>query len=157
MKIRNSVVKGSRLPCHVSLSFSDSFDDNAFENILRKGENICNQHFLLFPCFLPFLENKMSHLYLLSANALNLNWSTIFHLVRCPFMKAEPHSSVGSIVYLRTEGCQFDPQLSQYSFGGLIIVIVTGFIVLPLLSVVSTIVLWESSQWLGKNIVQSSG
>ena len=36
-------------------------------------------------------------------------------------------------------------------------VIGTGFIPLSLLSVVSTMVMWESSQWLGKNIVQSTG
>ena len=31
------------------------------------------------------------------------------------------------------------------------------FIPLSPLSVVSTMVMWESSQWLGKNIVQSTG
>ena len=40
---------------------------------------------------------------------------------------------------------------------GLMIVIVTGFIPLSLLSVVWTMVMRESSQWLGKNIVQSTG
>ena len=28
--------------------------NKAFENIVRKGENACNQHFLLFPRFQPF-------------------------------------------------------------------------------------------------------
>ena len=37
------------------------------------------------------------------------------------------------------------------------IVIVTGFIPLSPLSVVSTMLMWESSQWLGKNIVRSIG
>ena len=47
------------------------------------------------------------------------------------------------------------PRLGQYSFPGLMIVIVTGFIPLSPLSVVSTMVMvmWESSQWFGKNIV----
>ena len=63
---------------------------------------------------------------------------------------------VGSVADLRTGGGWFDPQLSQYSFRGLMIVIATGFIPLSLLSIVSTMVVWESSQWLRKNIVLST-
>ena len=66
-------------------------------------------------------------------------------------------SPIAQSVALRTGGCWFDPRLSQYSFQGLMIVIATGFISLSLLSIVSTMVIWESSQWLGKNIVQSTG
>ena len=33
---------------------------------------------------------------------------------------AEPHSSVGRVADLRTEGRWFDPRLGQYSFRGLI-------------------------------------
>ena len=51
----------------------------------------------------------------------------------------------------------FDPGLGQYSFPGLMIVIGTWFIPLSPLSIVSTMVMWESSQWLGKNIVWSTG
>ena len=71
----------------------------------------------------------------------------------------EPHSSVGSVADLRTGGRFFDPRLGQYSFRGLVIVIATGFVPLSLspLSVVSTMVMWESSQWLEKNIVRSTG
>ena len=30
-----------------------------FENIVKKAENACNQHFLLFPlCFLPYQKQK---------------------------------------------------------------------------------------------------
>ena len=40
---------------------------NPFENIVGKGENAGNQHFLLFPqCFLPFpkeFSNFLSHLF----------------------------------------------------------------------------------------------
>ena len=43
----------------------------AFENILEKGENAGNQHFLLYPkCFLPYQIQKLSlelHLILWSA------------------------------------------------------------------------------------------
>ena len=42
-------------------------------------------------------------------------------------------------------------------FHGLMIVIATGFIPLPPLSIVWRIVTWESKQWLKKNIVQSTG
>ena len=58
----------------------------------------------------------------------------------------EPHSSVVSIADLRTGGHIFDPRFGQYSFPGLMIVIVTGFISLSLLSILSTILKWESSQ-----------
>ena len=51
----------------------------------------------------------------------------------------------------------FDPQLGQYSFQGLMADISTGSIPLPLLSIVSTTVMWESSLWLGQNIVRSTG
>ena len=70
---------------------------------------------------------------------------------------SEPHSSVGSVADLRTGGRWFNPRLDQYSFRGLMIVIATGFIPLSPLSVVSTMVMWESNQWLGKNIVRSTG
>ena len=69
----------------------------------------------------------------------------------------EPHSSVGSVADLRTGRRWFDPRLSQYSFRGLMIAIATGFIPLSPLSVASMMVTWESSQWLGKNIVRSTG
>ena len=39
---------------------------------------------------------------------------------------AESHSSVGSVVDLRTGGGWFDPQLCQYSFRGLMIVILSS-------------------------------
>ena len=45
----------------------------------------------------------------------------------------------------------------QYSIRGLMTVIKTGFIPLSPLSVVSKIGMWESSQWFGKNIGQSTG
>ena len=71
---------------------------------------------------------------------------------------AEPHCSVGSVADLRTGGRWFDPRLGQYSIRGLRIVIATGFIPLSPMSVVSTMFMWESSQWLGKNnIVRCTG
>ena len=69
---------------------------------------------------------------------------------------AEPHSSFGSVVNLRTGGRWFDPRLGQFSFQGSMTVIATGFIPLSPRSVVTTMVMWESSQWFGKNIVQST-
>ena len=70
---------------------------------------------------------------------------------------AEHHNSVGSVADLRTAGRWFDPRLGQYFFRGLMIVVATGFIPLSPLSVVSTMVMWESSQWLGRNIMRSTG
>ena len=75
----------------------------------------------------------------------------------CHIASAEPHSSAGSVADLRKAGGWFDHRLGQYSFRGLMIVIATGFIPLSPLSTVSTMVMLESSQWLGKNIVRSSG
>ena len=53
----------------------------AFENILGKGENAGNQHFLLFPkCFLPFPKTNCNFsvtFILLSANVFNLDYSKI--------------------------------------------------------------------------------
>ena len=69
----------------------------------------------------------------------------------------EFHSLVNSVADLRTGGRWFDPRIGQYSFRGLMIIIWTGFIPLSPLSVVSTMVMWESSQWPGKNIVRSTG
>ena len=73
--------------------------------------------------------------------------NTVEHTVSCLYMFhilfAEPHSSGSSVADLRTGGCWFDPGLDQYSFLGLMIV--------------STIIMWESSQWLGKNSVWGTG
>ena len=33
---------------------------NPFENIIRKGENVGNQHFLLFPQFFPPFSDEIS-------------------------------------------------------------------------------------------------
>ena len=49
---------------------------------------------------------------------------------------AESHSSVGSVVDMKTGGRWFDPRLGQYSFRGLMIAIATKFIPLSPLSVV---------------------
>ena len=67
-------------------------------------------------------------------------------------LEAEPHSPAGSISDMRTGGRWF-----EYSFGGLMIVIATGFIPLSLLSIVSIVAMWASSHWLGKNTVWSTG
>ena len=51
-----------------------TLEEMAFENIVGKGENAGNQHFLLFPkCFLTVQTQKsVPTLNFLSANALNL-------------------------------------------------------------------------------------
>ena len=77
------------------------------------------------------------------------------HYLVFTIQRAVPSPVAHSVVFahLRT-GHWFDPWLSQYSFPGLMIVIATGFIPLSTLSVGLTMVMWESSQWLGKNIVR---
>ena len=93
---------------------------------------------------------------------LPLKISQIYHVILDYFAilvqirDAEPHSAVGSFVDLRTGGRWFDPRLGQYSFRRLMIVIAAGFIPLSQLSVVTTMVMWESSPWIGKNIVRSA-
>ena len=87
--------------------------------------------------------NKILFLYVTLAT-LVLKWFFF-----SPFLVsdvAEPHGSVASVQHLRTGGRWFDPRLGQYSCRGLIIVIATGFIPLPSLSIVSTMAMWESSQ-----------
>ena len=49
--------------------------------------------------------------------------------------EAEPHSSVGNLHDLRTEGRWFDTRLAQYSFQGLIIVVHCDRIHSPLTAV----------------------
>ena len=58
---------------------------------------------------------------------------------------------------MRTRGRWFNPQLGHNSFQGLMMIAATGFISLTRLSVVSTTVMRESSQWLGKGFVLSTG
>ena len=58
----------------------------AFENIVRKGENAGNQHFLLFPqCFLPYHRQIVSFLpHLNSHLQMHSIWTsvTFSHLVK---------------------------------------------------------------------------
>ena len=55
-------------------------------------------------------------------------------------------------------GRWFGPLLGQYFLQELMVLTSTGFIPFSSpLSVVSTMAMWESSQWLGKNIVRSTG
>ena len=62
------------------------------------------------------------------------------------------YSSVGRKQDLRTGGW-FDPWHSQNSFHGSMIIIATGYNPLSYLSIVSVMVMWLSSQWLGNNIM----
>ena len=62
-------------------------------------------------------------------------------------------SSLDCTQDLRKGGRWFNSWGDQYSFSELLMVIATRFIPLSPLSIVSKIVKWESSQWLGKNIV----
>ena len=72
-------------------------------------------------------------------------------------LNAEPHTSVGSVADLRTGGRWFDPRLGQYPVRRLTIVTATGVIPLSPLSVISTMNMCESSNWLGKDIVRCTG
>ena len=72
------------------------------------------------------------------------------------FVCHKPNSLVGGVQDFRKESLWFDPQLGQYSFRRFMIVIATGFIPLTPLSIVSSMAMLESSQWLGKNIVRST-
>ena len=109
-------------------------------SIVIKGETDCCQYFLLF----------------YQKHSVSLG-HTKHSLVFFAHEVAEPHSSVDSVADLSTGGRWFDPRLGQYSFRELMIVIATGLIPLSPLSVVSTMVMWESNLWLGKNTVRSTG
>ena len=55
----------------------------ALENIVRKGENTGNQHFLLFHRIFYYIKERKHHfsnIYLSSANAFNLDMSKILSL-----------------------------------------------------------------------------
>ena len=138
----------------------------------------CSQNLILSKTFVAmvtkwnFLSNSLKNLQKIfcseSANLisskfhLNLPWVNLYQIPSNNFdplkkTQTEPHRSVGSFADLRTGGSWFDPWPSQYSFRGLMIVITIGFIPLSPLSIVSTMVKWESSQWLGKNFMWSTG
>ena len=99
---------------------------------------------------------RISILYscILTGNIISASLLYIVRFLLNP--RAEPHSSVGRVADLRTGDRWFDPQLGQYSFRGMMIVIATGVIPLSPLFVVLTMVIWEISQWLGRNIVWST-
>ena len=69
---------------HTYTNFIDP--ERAFENIVGKGENAGNRHFLLFPqCLSTFLQKRFAILAkfnLSSANALNLDESNIMSFGR---------------------------------------------------------------------------
>ena len=81
---------------------------------------------------------------------------TNFVICKC-FQFAKSHSSVGSFVDLRTGGYWFDPRLDQYFFLRIDDSHWDRTHPLLPLSIVLTVVVWESIQWLGKNIVQGTG
>ena len=61
-------------PLPHNYDFFTTLNERPFENIVRKGENAGNQHFLLFPqCFLPFLNQGI----IFHSNAFNLEQSMI--------------------------------------------------------------------------------
>ena len=77
------------------------------ENIVGKGENAGNQHFLLFsPCFLPFPNFNFSVTIILSsANVFNLDRSKILsfdkELIGSRLKVTLPHTNSGSVyVYI---------------------------------------------------------
>ena len=79
------------------------------------------------------------------------SYQSVYH--KSAFSSAEPHNSVGSVENRRSLVRSparpiFFPRIDN---------IATGFIPLSPLSIVLTVVMWESSQWFGKNIVLSTG
>ena len=67
------------------------------------------------------------------------------------------HKLVWLIWDLRTGGPWFDSQLGQYSFLKLIIIIASELTPVSLLSIALTMVMRETSQMDGKNIVRNTG
>ena len=61
---------------HTITTFNDPEIGDFFENIVGKGENAGNQHFLLFPqCFLPIQRTKFCRLQMLSIWTSVKKWS----------------------------------------------------------------------------------
>ena len=86
----------------------------------------------LYLRFLEYLPLNASALYESKKAKFNVQGVKLAFISNfaCPstFKRAEPHSVDCSIQDLTAGGCWFDPWLSQYSFQGLMIVIVTGFL-----------------------------
>ena len=133
-------------------------------NILGKVENTGNQHFVLnhdifYPRHMKDIFNLSVISILLFAMALNLGKAEIllsgkFRAVRYCFvylLYGRAHEGTGlenRRPLIRTIGLAF-PRI-DYSRCDRIHSCLT-------LSIVSTMVMWESSHWLGKNIVQGNG
>ena len=57
-------------------------EKDSFENIVIKGENAGNQHFLLFPqCFLPYQKHKPTTIV-----TINLSHANAFNLVKAKIL-----------------------------------------------------------------------
>ena len=61
---------------HTIPTFSNP-ENKAFENIVEKGENAGNQHFVLFPQYSLSFQKQITNFMLSSANAFNLDKSEI--------------------------------------------------------------------------------
>ena len=90
-----------------STTLSQPQAEEAFENILGKGEIAGNQHFLLFPkCFLLFQKHNSSFGACLISPVLK---AFIIDGSKVSFEWAKPHSSVSSAQNLKTGGRWFNP------------------------------------------------
>ena len=105
------------------------------ENIVGKGENASYQHFLLFPRYFQ------------TASYSGCKKSGLCDRELSQAFRKRSFSGLYSVL---------SRSLVRSPARPILIVIATGFIPLSSLSVVSTMVMWESSQWLGKNIMRNN-
>ena len=82
---------------------------------------------------------------------ISRSWSKVARLL---YLWLSTRSSIGYMEDLRIGGRWFDLLISQYSFQGLVIAIVTGFILLSMLSIVSS---WKEycAEYLLKELQES--
>ena len=170
---RRQILDSSELKEFADENFK--FDENGIklskrvENIVGKGEIARYEQFLLFPqCFQKACfpgtskgvivwewvkQGKYKDVKLRKSVAFIKNTKSFTRRSLIQPFTAKSHRSVGIVQDLRTGG----PGSILNSFRGLTIIIETGIIPLSSLSIVSTMVIRESSHWLGRNIVRSTG
>ena len=114
---------------------------------------------------LPKTNVNLSFKFILSsANAFNLDQSkkmSVDKELKTTILPDHGPSTLTQSVAYRTGeqevAASITSSANNFFYLRLMTVIATGFIPLSLLTIVSTIVMWESSQWPGKNIVRSAG
>ena len=155
---RYKVTKGSRFYCN-AVSYGISLGPSFSEHVNLKGDSmairfctcdrirIVRYNIIFFTIILSRFQHHsvtfsplFCHVFSVILSYFVAFLSSKYRIITITLLRYHHRTIVFSPSFW------FDPRLGQYSFRGLMIVIATGFIPLSPLSVVSKMVMWESSQ-----------